>query len=90
MNIDQIFQDLNIKGELVSVDLGTVVFNQGQSRDHLYVVKSGRLRVLKEENEEGQVETVGYLYAGKSGHDVLNSKPLTPITGLPFYRTFWT
>lgn len=31
MNIDQIFQELNIQGELVSVDLGMVVFNQGQS-----------------------------------------------------------
>ncbi len=63
MNIDQIFQELDIKGELVPVDLGTVVFNQGQPGDHLYVVKSGRLRVLKEE-AEGQSETVGYLYEG--------------------------
>ena len=29
MNIDQIFQELNIRGELVSLDLGTLVFNQG-------------------------------------------------------------
>ncbi len=63
MNIEQIFQELNIRGELVSVDLGMVVFNQGQSGDGLYVVESGRLRVLKED-EEGQSETVGYLYAG--------------------------
>lgn len=48
MNIDQIFQELNIQGELVPVDLGTVVFSQGQYGDGLYVVKSGRLRVLKE------------------------------------------
>ncbi len=63
MNIEQIFQELNIQGELVSLDLGMVVFNQGQSGDGLYVVESGRLRVLKED-EEGQSETVGYLYAG--------------------------
>lgn len=63
MNIDHIFQELNIRGELVSVDLGMVVFNQGQPGDRLYVVKSGRLRVLQED-EEGQSETVGYLYAG--------------------------
>ncbi|MXZ08633.1 MAG: cyclic nucleotide-binding domain-containing protein, partial [Gemmatimonadetes bacterium] len=63
MNIDQIFQELDIKDELVSVDLGTVVFNQGQLGDHLYIVKSGRLRVLQED-EEGEAETVGYLYEG--------------------------
>lgn len=63
MNIEQIFQELNIQGELVSLDLGMVVFNQGQSGDGLYVVESGRLRVLKED-KEGQSETVGYLYAG--------------------------
>ena len=63
MNINQIFQELDIKGELVSVDLGTVVFNQGQPGDGFYIVLSGRLRVLKED-EEGQSETVGYLYAG--------------------------
>ena len=63
MNIDQIFPELDIKGELVSLDLGTVVLNQGQPGDGLYVVKLGRLRVLKEE-DEGQSETVGYLYAG--------------------------
>ena len=62
MNIDQIFQELDIKGELVSVDLGMVVFNQGQSDDSFYTVRSGRLRVLQE--DEGQSETMGYLYAG--------------------------
>ena len=63
MNIDQIFQELDIKGELVPVDLETVVFNQGQPGDVFCIVRSGRLRVLKED-EEGQSETVGYLYAG--------------------------
>ena len=63
MNIDQIFQELDIKGELVSLDLGTVVFNQSQSGDGFYIVRSGRLRVLKEDEEE-HIETVGYLYVG--------------------------
>ena len=57
MNIDQIFQGMNIKGELVSLDLGTVIFNQGQSRDVFYILRSGRLRVLKDD-DEGQLETV--------------------------------
>ena len=58
MHIDQIFQELDIKGELVWLDLGTVVFNQDQPGDGFYIVRSGRLRVLKED-EEGQSETVG-------------------------------
>ena len=71
MNIDQIFQELDIRGELVSVDLGMVVFNQGQSDDSFYTVLSGRLRVLQEE-DKGQSETMGYLYAGDHfGEDAL-------------------
>ena len=42
---------------------GSVIFEQGQAGDAFYVVRAGRLRVIKRDAEGGSA-TVGYLYAG--------------------------
>lgn len=50
-------------GNSINVDLGTVIFREGDRGDAFYIVRSGRLRVTRN-GIESRPRTVGYLYPG--------------------------
>ena len=50
-------------GNSINVDLGTVIFREGERGDAFYIVRSGRLRVTRN-GIELRPRTVGYLYPG--------------------------
>ncbi len=45
------------------LNLGATIFQEGDPGDAFYIVRSGRLRVLRKDDEE-RPQTVGYLYPG--------------------------
>ncbi|MYB57864.1 MAG: peptide cleavage/export ABC transporter [Gemmatimonadetes bacterium] len=63
MNLLTFFLKNSVRSQSVHFPFGGVVFQQGQAGEAFYIVQSGRLRVMKQD-ENGDATTVGYLYAG--------------------------
>ncbi|MXX13082.1 MAG: cyclic nucleotide-binding domain-containing protein, partial [Gemmatimonadetes bacterium] len=63
MNLSHFFTKNSVRSQSVHFPFGGVVFQQGQAGEAFYIVQSGRLRVIKQD-ENGNSTTVGYLYAG--------------------------
>ncbi len=63
MNLLTFFLKNSVRSQSVHFPFGGVVFQQGQVGEAFYIVQSGRLRVIKQD-ENGDSTTVGYLYAG--------------------------
>lgn len=63
MNLLTFFLKNSVRSQSVHFSFGGVVFQQGQEGEAFYIVQSGRLRVIKQD-ENGNSTTVGYLYAG--------------------------
>ncbi|MDE3001201.1 MAG: ABC transporter transmembrane domain-containing protein [Gemmatimonadota bacterium] len=63
MDVFTHFSQSSIQPESVRFRFGEVVIVQGAPGDAFYMVKSGRLRVIKRETD-GDPETVGFLYGG--------------------------
>ena len=63
MNLSHFFTKNSVRSKSVHFPFGGVVFQQGQVGEAFYIVQSGRLRVIKQD-ENGNSTTVGYLYAG--------------------------
>ena len=63
MDVFTHFSQASIQPESIRFPFGAFVFGQGDPGDAFYMVKSGRLRVIKP-NADGQPETVGFLYGG--------------------------
>ncbi|MDE3259497.1 MAG: ABC transporter transmembrane domain-containing protein [Gemmatimonadota bacterium] len=63
MDVFTRFSQLSNQPESVRFRFGEVVIEQGAPGDGFYMIKSGRLRVIKR-NRDGQPETVGFLYSG--------------------------
>ncbi len=63
MNLSHFFLKNSVRSQSVRYSFGRVVFQQGQAGEAFYIVQSGRLRVIKQD-ENGDSTTVGYLYAG--------------------------
>ena len=63
MDVITRFSQSSNQPESVRFRFGEVVIEQGAPGDAFYMVKSGRLRVIKP-NADGQPETVGFLYGG--------------------------
>ncbi len=51
------------QGKSLRLDLGATIFQEGDPGDAFYIVRSGRLRVLRK-NDGERPQTVGYLYPG--------------------------
>ena len=63
MNLSHFFIKNSVRSQSAHFPFGGVVFQQGQAGEAFYIVQSGRLRVMKQD-ENGTSMTVGYLYAG--------------------------
>ena len=63
MNLSHFFTKNSVRSQSVHFPFGGVVFQQGQAGEAFYIVQSGRLRVIRQD-ENGNSTTVGYLYAG--------------------------
>ncbi len=63
MNLSHFFVKNSVRSQSVRFPFGSVVFQQEQAGEAFYIVESGRLRVIKQD-ENGNSTTVGYLYAG--------------------------
>ncbi len=63
MDVFTHFSQASPQPESVRFRFGEVVIEQGAPGDAFYLVKSGRLRVIKRK-QDAQPETVGFLYAG--------------------------
>ena len=59
----ELIQQLAELGDPVNVDLGTVIFREGDLGDAFFISRSGRLRVVRR-SAGSQPRTVGYLYPG--------------------------
>ena len=57
----ELIRQLAKLGDPVNVDLGTVIFREGDPGDAFFIVRSGRLRVIRK-GAELRPRTVGYLY----------------------------
>ena len=63
MNLSGFFAQNSVRSQFGHFPFGSIVFHQGQAGEAFYIVQSGRLRVIKQD-ENGNSTTVGYLYAG--------------------------
>ena len=63
MDVASVFSQQSIQSESAGFRFGSVVFDQGETGDAFFVLRSGRLRVIKKD-QDGRSETAGFLYAG--------------------------
>lgn len=63
MHVLSLFSQESVGSESVGIPFGSVVIDEGGAGDAFYMVRSGRLRVIKRA-ADGRSETTGFLYAG--------------------------